>query len=250
MILVSSCSCLCPIISKPCVKSRYSRSSADKRCSNYIWVINNVIAYWDATYIRGLTVSITRRIVIIKSEVSTFPIDVIFFRGCVSEVVVSSYAVGFSHIYTCISRENCVLRHQLLCGLMMCANNRLHYDRMVVYGYLHITLPHYHHYADLLEYIELLQCSADILCLECVSKIRSVLSIILHVIYGAVCTQLNHAIPVLHLIVIKSKVWPICRCLGLGHETMVLLYVSLYSYNERYCLRMLFSKEYKELHIA
>ena len=40
---------------------------------------------------------------------------------------------------------------------MTCANNRVHY-RLVVYGYLHITLPHYHHYADLSEGIELLKC--------------------------------------------------------------------------------------------
>ena len=35
---------------------RYSRSSADRPCFNYIWVINNPIAYWDASYIRGFTV--------------------------------------------------------------------------------------------------------------------------------------------------------------------------------------------------
>ena len=31
-------------------------SSADRRCSNYIWVIDNFIAYLGATYIRGFTV--------------------------------------------------------------------------------------------------------------------------------------------------------------------------------------------------
>ena len=31
-------------------------SSADRRCSNYIWVINNFAAHWSATYTRGLTV--------------------------------------------------------------------------------------------------------------------------------------------------------------------------------------------------
>ena len=35
---------------------RYSWTSADRRCSNYIWVINKFIAYWNATYIGGLTV--------------------------------------------------------------------------------------------------------------------------------------------------------------------------------------------------
>ena len=45
---------------KPDVKSRmkmYSWSSADRRCSNYIWVIDNYIAYEGAPYIRGFTVA-------------------------------------------------------------------------------------------------------------------------------------------------------------------------------------------------
>ena len=35
-----------------------SWSSADRRCSNYIWVIDNFIANWGASYIRGFTVVI------------------------------------------------------------------------------------------------------------------------------------------------------------------------------------------------
>ena len=56
--------------------------------------------------------------------------------------------------------------------LMICANGRVHYGLMVVYDYLHITLPHYHHYTDVYEGIELLKCFSDIFCLECVSYIR------------------------------------------------------------------------------
>ena len=41
---------------------------------------------------------ITHLIIIIKSEVSNFPIVVIFFRGCVSEMVVLSYSVIY-YIY-------------------------------------------------------------------------------------------------------------------------------------------------------
>ena len=55
-----SCSCLCPIHWSH-VWSREWRcgwSSADRRCCNYIWVINNFIVYWDVTYIRGLTVEL------------------------------------------------------------------------------------------------------------------------------------------------------------------------------------------------
>ena len=43
---------------KPGVKleRRCSWSSADRRCSNHIWVVNNFIAFSGAPYIRGLTV--------------------------------------------------------------------------------------------------------------------------------------------------------------------------------------------------
>ena len=57
MCLVSSCSCLYPI-QRSQVSSREWRcswSSADRRCSDYIWVIDNFIAYWAASYIRELT---------------------------------------------------------------------------------------------------------------------------------------------------------------------------------------------------
>ena len=83
-----------------------------------------------------------------------------------------------------------------------------------IYGYLHITLPHYCHYADLSKGIELLKCLSDTVCLECVSEMGSVLSIICHTLYGAVCIVLSLPIPrimivripVLDLIIIKSEV--------------------------------------------
>ena len=47
MCLISSCSCLCPMHWSQVLswEWRCSWSSADRRCSNYIWVINNFIAY-------------------------------------------------------------------------------------------------------------------------------------------------------------------------------------------------------------
>ena len=52
MFLVSSCCCLCPIHWSQVLSRewRCSWSSADSRCSNYIWVINNFTAS-GATYI-------------------------------------------------------------------------------------------------------------------------------------------------------------------------------------------------------
>ena len=58
MFLLSSCSCLCPIYRSyvVCWQWRCSWSSADRRCSNYIWVINNLISHKGAAYIRDLAV--------------------------------------------------------------------------------------------------------------------------------------------------------------------------------------------------
>ena len=74
MFLVSSCSCLCPIKHSQ-VSSREWRcswSSADKRCSNYIWVIDNFIAYWGTTYIRELTVKLTFEMLTVHGQQHSF----------------------------------------------------------------------------------------------------------------------------------------------------------------------------------
>ena len=153
---------------------------------------------------------------------SIFPIVVIFFRGV---------CLGFYHqllSVSYISRESWVLSPLILCSLMMCVNNRVHYGPMVVFVCLLITLPHYHSYADLSEVIDFLTCLSGIFCHDCVSKIKSVLSIILYSYMGLCIFSLSiflmmiAKIRVLYLItIIKSEVWPICHCLGLGHKTMV-----------------------------
>ena len=91
-----------------------------------------------------------------------------------------------------ISRESGVLCLLLMSSLMMCANIRIYYGPTVVSVCLHITLTRYHHYADLSEGIQLLKCLSLTFCLGCVSKIYSILSIIFHPIYGALCIQLTH----------------------------------------------------------
>ena len=67
------------------------------------------------------------------------------------------------------------------CAVLWCAQIIeliMQYDLIVVFVSLHITLPHYHHHADLTECIELLKFLSCTFCLGCVSKIQSVLSII------------------------------------------------------------------------
>ena len=58
MLLDSACSCLCATYWSQVLSRewRCSWSSADRRCSNYIGVINNLMAYKGASYIRDLTV--------------------------------------------------------------------------------------------------------------------------------------------------------------------------------------------------
>ena len=58
MFLVSSCSCRCPSHWSQVLSREWqcNSSSAGRRCPNYIWMINNIIANEGAAYIRGLTV--------------------------------------------------------------------------------------------------------------------------------------------------------------------------------------------------
>ena len=60
------------------------------------------------------------------------------------------------------------------------------------------------------------------------SKIKHIFSVIHSTIYGAVCFQFTHSLSMIEriyilclIIIIKSEVWTITHCLGLGHETMV-----------------------------
>ena len=57
----------------------------------FVELAHSNLGYWKNIFI-------TQLVIIIKSEISDFPIVVIFFRGCVSEMVVLSYSVIY-YIY-------------------------------------------------------------------------------------------------------------------------------------------------------
>ena len=86
---------------------------------------------------------------------------------------------------------------------------------------------------------------------ECVSKIEHILLVIHHSICGAVCFQFTQfprdgweKILLCLIITIKSEVWTIIHCLGLGHETMVCdvcLFISLWN-EAAYLYRLLLSE--------
>ena len=113
------------------------------------------LGYWEYIFI-------THLVIIIKSEVSTFPIFIIFFHGCVPAVVVPSYAYHHMLLISYISQECWVLFLLLLCSLMMCTNNQVHIGPMVISVCLHIILPHYHHYAEVPEDMEFLKYLSSI----------------------------------------------------------------------------------------
>ena len=48
-----------PNLLKPCVNLKMKMCSANRRCSNYFWVINNLIAHTGVTYIRDLQVEVS-----------------------------------------------------------------------------------------------------------------------------------------------------------------------------------------------
>ena len=145
-------------------------------------------------------------IIIIKLKVSTFPIVVILFHGCVPEEL-------YHHILSVVSYiswESWAFASIIAMQSMMCASNWVQYGLSVPDSKIHganmgpiwgrqdpggphvgpmnfairggiclfdITLSHYHHYADL----------CQLHSVECVFKIKLILSIIFNMIYGAVC---------------------------------------------------------------
>ena len=94
--------------------------------------------------------------IIIKLEVSTFPIVVRFSHACVPGGGCTIICCRH-HIYA----GKAVFFLLLLCSLMMSANNRVHYDPLVMFVCLHI-------------------------------RIKSVISIIFHAIYAVLCIPHIH----------------------------------------------------------
>ena len=148
-----------------------------------------------------------------------------WIQGYSQQVKPYNKSVVHTNLYMYACMHICYLNSAyaafLLDNLMMCANEWIHYGPMAIFVCLHLTLPHYNRYANVSEGIEILKC----LSVESVSKIKSILLIIFHVIYGAVCIQLSlmiiMRICVLLIIITKSDLWPTCQCLCLDNGTMV-----------------------------
>ena len=111
---------------------------------------------------------------------------------------------------------------------VMSTNLRIRFGLQIVLVFLHSTPSHYHHCANLSEGIELIICLSDIFLSSVWVRLSifSPLSIIqyvgLYVFSLPISVVMIERIFILCLIIIiKSEVWTITHCLGLGHETMV-----------------------------
>ena len=129
-------------------------------------------------------ISIAHVIIIIKSEVSTFPIFIIFsvvvYLRCLLHHILSLIAYTF--------RENREFVFIIIVKFMMSANIR--FGLQIVLVCLSNTSSHYHHCANLSEGIELIKCLSDIFCRVC--KIKHILSVIHYAICGVVWFQFTH----------------------------------------------------------
>ena len=147
------------------------------------------------------------------------------------------YPLSYFFVVVCL---NCLLHHILsliaytfrenrdfvfiiIVQIMMSANIRIRFGLQIVFVCLYIIPSHYHHCANLSENIELVTY-----ILSSVWVILSIFCQLSIIQYMGLCVSV-YPIPLWLLreyalcliIIIKSEVWIIIHCLGLGHETMV-----------------------------
>ena len=123
-------------------------------------------------------------IIIIKSEVTAFPIVIIFFRGRVSDVC---YII-FCHVLHIHSGKTGILFSSLLCSLW-CV--QIVGYVMACRSYSFVSTLHHLIIIIVQTYLQTLNLwnVCQIYFVECVSKIEHILLVIHYSIYGVVCFQ-------------------------------------------------------------
>ena len=172
-------------------------------------------------------IAIAHVIIIIKSEVSTYPIVIMFFS------VVVCLRCLLHHILLLIGytfRENREFVFIIFVQFMMSANSRIRFGLSIVFIYLCATPSHYHQCENLSDNIELIKCLSNIFCRVCEYDKAHSLSYPLYNTWGWGYVFFSLPISILMIkriyilrvfIIINSEVWTITYCLVLGHETMV-----------------------------
>ena len=108
--------------------------------------------------------------------------SVVVCLRCLLHHILSLFAYTF-----CENREFVFI---IIVQFMMGANIRIRFGLQIVLVCLYNTSSHYHHCANLSEGIELIKC--QIYFVECVSKIKHIISVIHYTICGAVWFQFTH----------------------------------------------------------
>ena len=169
-------------------------------------------------------ISIAHVTIIIKSEVSTFPIVIIFFRGCVPEMCVTSYSVtycinvpgkpGICFHYYCAVYDEC----KYLDTFWLADRTRLFVQYTISLSSLCKLIWRHCTYKMPVRYIT----SGVWARLSIFSPLSIIHYVGLYVFSLPISLVMIERIYILCLIIIiKSEVWTITHCLGLGHETMV-----------------------------
>ena len=169
-------------------------------------------------------ISIAHVIIIIKSEVSTFPIVIIFFRGCVPEVFVTSYSVtyciyvpekpGICFHYYCAFYDECKYSDMF----WLADRTRLFVQYTISLSSLCKFIWRHWNYKMPVRYI----LSSVWVRLSIFFPLSIIQYVGLYVFGLPIAVVMIERIYILCLIIIiKSEVWTITHCLGLGHETMV-----------------------------
>ena len=168
-------------------------------------------------------ISIAHVIIIINSEVSTFPI-VIFFRGCVPEMFVTSYSVTYCiynlgkpgicfHYYCAIYDE-----YKYSDTFWLADLTRLFVQYTIPLSSLCKLIWRHWTYKMPVRYI----FSSVWVRLSIFSPLSIIVYVGLYVSSLPISLVMIEIIYILCLIIIiKSEVWTITHCLGLDHETMV-----------------------------
>ena len=198
---------------------------------HYNRVVCVQLAHFSSRWLKGYIYSSCYNI--IKSEVSTFPIVVIFFRGCVPEMFVTSYSVTYCiyvpgktgicfHSY-CAVYDDCKYSDTF----WLADRTRLFVQCTISLSSLCKLIWRHWTYKMPVSYI----LSSVWVRLSIFSPLSIIQYVGLYVFSLPVSLVMIGRIYILCLIIIiKSGVWTITHCLGLGHEQWCPLYVFVYSY--------------------
>ena len=169
-------------------------------------------------------ISIAHVIIIIKSEVSTFPIVIILFRGCVPEMFFTSYSVTYC---ICVPGKPEICFHYYCAVYDECKYSDTFWlaDRTSLFVQYTISLSSlckltWRHWTYEMHVRYIL--SSVWVRLSIFSPLSIIQYVGLYVFSLPISLVMIERIYIICLIIIiKSEVWTITHCLGLGHETMM-----------------------------